>query len=117
MSLDLRLLPFDADDLVSYSHTVLSCEQDYRLFDAIADLEKTKGRTVPPGFNSFVSRDEAYEDSHYGRTTETPYGEPLQEVEVEVLLKIDAPKDGINKAIWAYLAELPPRTKVALFWC
>ena len=117
MSVDLILLPFDADiPHLSFSHTVLNCRQDYELFDVIEAVEKEKGRRVPDDFASYVSRDDKYEETHYGLTIETPYGLPVNEVEVERLLEITAPKRGINAAIWAYLAALPARTKVALFW-
>lgn len=118
MGLDLKLLPFDGDhhDL-SFSHTVLTCDRNYDLFDQIQALEETRGRLVPTGFSSYVSRDEKYEESHYGETKETPYGQPLREVEVEDLLPFRRLcADWKNLAIWAYLEHLPPRTKVALFW-
>jgi hypothetical protein len=116
MGLDLTLLPFDSET-VAFSHTVLNCNRTYALFDA---LVKEPAMKVPDGFTTYLSRDDKYEDTHYGITTETPYGEPLMFVELESLLKykdhpsvVDVPK---NRAVWAYLACLPPRTKVALFW-
>lgn len=116
MGLDLRLLPFDAEMFrLSYSHTVLSCEREYELFDAIIKVERQQGRVVPANFSTFVSRDDKYEETHYGNTQETPYGEKVRELEVESLLVFE-PKHWKNKAIWVYLRELQPRTKVALFW-
>lgn len=119
MGLELRLLPFDADQGdFAFSHTVLSCERHYGLFDPIQEIEKQRGRKVVDGFTSFVSRDDKYEETHYGKTIETPYGDPLMEVEVEHLLALSeiAQKSRRNEAVWAYLAKLPARTKVALFW-
>lgn len=118
MGVDLRLLPFDCGMSGNeYSHTILSCERDYTLFDEIQLIEKQRARVVPPSFSTFVSRDGAYEEPHYGNTQETPYGDPLREVEVEDLLKVKHyATRGVNNAIWAYLANLLPRTRVALYW-
>lgn len=120
MGLDLTLLPFDCDQGdFAFSHTLLSCERRGDLFEVV--MEKAPGRAVvPPNFKSFTGRCEKCEDTHYGTTVETPYGEPLEWVEVEDLLKLGqhiAVKDDYkNRAIWAYLKELPARTKVALYW-
>lgn len=116
MGLDLSLLPFDADHGdFAYSHTILNCDRDYKLFDAIQKVPQMK---VPEGFTTYLSRDEKYEEVHYGKTIETPYGEPLMFAEVESLLKHKklVHQASVNRAVWAYLENLPPRTKVALYW-
>lgn len=115
MSLDLQLLPFDADhvDGFSFSHTILDCERDRALFEALLPLQ---GTPVPAQFHSFVSREVGI-NCQYGTTTQTPYGEPLEYVTVAALLPFRARATlGKNTAVWAYLACLPPATKVALFW-
>lgn len=114
MGLDLTLLPFDGD---RFSQTALLCNRRRELFEEIIKLPAVK---VPKGFNSYLSREGEYEESHYGVTTETPYGEALTFVEVESLTGYrDHPAvidNALNRAVWAYLGCLEPRTKVALFW-
>ncbi len=115
MGLDLCLLPFDGDSgNWAYSHTMLQCNRDSELFEKI---QKLKSIRVPPDFGTFHCRDDEYEQPHYGNTQETPYGEPVEYVLAHDLVKITPDDTGyVNKAVWAYLKELPPRTKVALFW-
>jgi hypothetical protein len=113
MGLDLALLPFDGDD---YSHTILNCGRNDELFDFIQTLPALE---VPTTFTSFLSYDD-YEETHYGTTIETPYGEPLTYTTVKKLLTVSEnikETFGIkNKAVWAYLEQFDKNTKVALFW-
>jgi hypothetical protein len=119
MGLDLQLLPFDFDGTFAYSHTVLSCMRRDDLFEEIAKLKVGDGQVVPPKFMTYVSR-EAGRDSHYGVTQTTPYGKMLCYVTVKDLLTfskhVDVTDNHKNKAIWAYLRQLPKSTKVALYW-
>jgi hypothetical protein len=120
MGLDLTLLPFDGDIPhveLFFSHTLLSCGRRQALFEAILALETLP---VPANFTSFYSRDDAYEEPHYGVTTTDAYGCAVRMVTAEALGALQQhpgvqayPK---NQAIWAYLAALPPATKVALYW-
>lgn len=118
MGLDLTLLPFDADhETISYSFTTLWCERKRELFDKLLELPAIK---VPDHFRSFLCRDDAFEETHYGITTTTPYGDPLTFVEVEALLEYrnhpGVQDNYLNNAVWSYLVCLPARMKVALFW-
>lgn len=118
MGLDLTLLPFDCDQGdFCFSHTMLDCERRRDLFEAI--MERLHETPVPGGFQSFMGRTEDG-DTRYGATTKTPYGEPLGWVQAGDLVKI-GPHVGVvdnhlNRAIWAYLKELPYQTKIALYW-
>lgn len=118
MGLDLRLLPFEGSlgESAAFSHSVLSCDRNYDVFDAVQEIETQRGRDVPRDFHTFLSRDDKYEESHYGNTQETPYGNRLKEVEVEDLLPIRGITTGRNRAVWDYLSALPPRTRIALYW-
>lgn len=116
MGLDLRLLPFDAD---RFSHTILDCERRSDLFEAVLKVERKIGRDVPANFQSFTGKSgEAL--PCYGTTIRTPYGENLKYILVEDLLQfalhVDVRDNEKNRAIWAYLAQLNPQTKVALYW-
>jgi hypothetical protein len=118
MSVDLTLLPFDGDsgESLSFSHTVLNVEGSYDLWD---EIEKLPALQVPDGFNTHMAFGEDGEHC-YGKTTETPYGKPLLYTTVNQLLKLRDQAYSVggtkNRAIWAYLSELPSKTKVALYW-
>jgi hypothetical protein len=116
MGLDLDLLPFDAFDNISFSHTVLCCDRKRDLFEKILKLVTKR---VPNDFTSYLSMEDGM-DHHYGRTVRTPYGDALCYTTVGALLKFKdhvCVKDNVkNKAIWAYLNALPKKTKVALYW-
>lgn len=109
MGIDLTLLPFDCDyEYLVFSHTVLQLPRDYALFDKIRD---TPQKEVPAGFTSYVSQDDAYEESHYGETIEDPYGDKLRYTTAGELKRC-----GIAGPTGAYVNELPDDNKVALFW-
>lgn len=109
MCTDLTLLPFDCDhEDLSFSHNVLKIPRDSTVFDKI---RATTQKEVPEGFTSYVSRDDAYEESHYGETIEDPYGDKVRYATAGDLKKCDIPGPA-----GAYVAELPDDNKVALFW-
>jgi hypothetical protein len=114
MGVDLRLLPFDYDGGSSaYSHQILTYDGTYDFYD---EINKLPQMPVPKSFHTFCSRDEAYEESRYGNTQETPYGERVKFVLAGDLVKIESGNWPQARATRAFLRELPPETKVALFW-
>jgi hypothetical protein len=114
MGVDLRLLPFSSPD-ADFSHDILKVERRRELWEPIAEIEKNRGRDVPDTFYSFSGAGEKY-----GLTTKTPYGDNLRYVTAEDLLTLrrhKAVKDNHrNRAVWAWLAQMPHDTKVALYW-
>lgn len=124
MGLDLTLLPLDSPvgmpTGMAFSHTVLGCCRRGDLFDDIMRSEKKRGVEVEKGFASYLSRNKDYEDAHYGETLETPYGEKLKHLSARDLVAFknhaDVRDNAKNRAIWAYLGELDPETRVALYW-
>jgi len=120
VGLDLTLLPFDCSlPGISNSFTALMCFRREELFDEILQIEKHEGRDVPENFNSLLSREGNYEETHFGITTKSKIG-PLKYVTSEKLATLvnhEGVNDNpINKATWSYLNELEPNTKVALYW-
>lgn len=118
MGLDLTLMPFEhAYGDEAYSHTLLHCARSSALFAALR--AQVREQPVPRAFMSYRGRDE---QGHlgYGNTQRTPYGEPLGWVLVRDLVAFHSHPhvrhDPQNRAVWAYLAALPPDTKVALYW-
>src|SRR5438876_287695 len=118
VAIDLTLLPFDHEAPGSaFSHTILGCNGGGTLYEQI---DKLDADPVPLSFRSYLSRDDEWEEAHYGETHETPYGAPLTCVSAKCLLRFrdqeEVAGNAKNRAVWAYLAELPPETRVALFW-
>ena len=115
MGLDLYLLPIESET-VHFSHTVLNCQRRPDLFKELLSIPS---EPVSQYFSTFLSRGEDGEHC-YGKTTTTPYGQALTWVRLESLLlyrdHIDVRDNSRNRAIWAYLGELPPFTKIALYW-
>lgn len=117
MSVDLRMLPFDADEgHLSFSHTILDCWRRGELWD---EITKLPALPTPDSFTSFSGYTSEGETG-YAVTTTTPYGDHLTYTTVEKLLTLrdhEGVRDNYkNRAIWAYFAELPKQTKVALYW-
>lgn len=117
MSTFLYLLPFDGDyGYDAFSHTVLGIDPSPELQE---ELENLPAIRVPEKFSSFLAWDRD-EESLCGNTQEDDYEEPLKFVLAEQLQPFSTHEwieSGFNrKAVWAFLKELPPRTKVALYW-
>lgn len=116
MSLDLRLLPFDHDGgTFAFSHTILRMGNARDMYDALKDANVPQ-MEVPKDFNSFTGRRDGIDDLCYGPTTKTPYGEPLMFTTVKHLIELPADVWQWDKPTFAYLKELKPETKVALYW-
>lgn len=117
----LRLLPFEADlpPKHCFTYTVLNLGQDIRLWGPIDEIEARTGADVPENFNSLMGglNDEV---THWGPTVEVDEGVRLQYVRAQDLVPLSdhvAVKSVTpTRAAWAYLRELPPETKVALYW-
>lgn len=124
MALSLTLLPFEADtERISFSQTLLRCQDDRELFEAVLEIEAKHGQPVPADFHTYFHQADLDAPSTYGPVNETPYGDPLLYVRVRDLLALeghprltgqDAYRE--NRAAWAYLGELRRDTKVALYW-
>lgn len=111
MGFGLRLLPFDADfDDLHFSHTVLDVHRDSNLWRAVNAVEQFP---VPDDFMSFSCENQKeYEETHYGNTIETPYGERLTYAIAKNLKGIAFKPD----AVAAYINALDYDVKVALYW-
>ncbi len=112
MSLLLRLLPIEQnDEALTFSGNFFNCDKDYFLFEQLEQIPKSP---VPPDFESFFDNENGYD---YGVINKTPYGEELTYALIKDLLKCNPHAEAkTNQAIWAYLKQLPPQTKIALYW-
>ena len=122
MGVDLTLLPIteNKDKTWGYAHTVLACTRDYVLYDRLRALPD---EPVPASFTAYVARipDGEMKGEHcYGHVTYDAYEEPLRCVRAGELvtyrIRRRANTNQQNQAVWAYLAALPPETRVALYW-
>ncbi|HQU86020.1 MAG TPA: hypothetical protein PKY59_23030 [Pyrinomonadaceae bacterium] len=113
MSLHLTLLPVGGiNEQITSIHNFLNCERDIHLFEQI---EQIIGSPVPKDFKGFHSTDDC--DYSYGNLTKDAYGEELTYVFVKDLIKLRHHSESqTNKAIWAYLNQLPSDGKIALYW-
>jgi len=143
MALDLDLLPFEQEDPGhSYSHTILRCVTNcHDLYEAITNFQNDIGqanslkvigveydpdkddRKVPEDFTSFrsqVCRYDGDDEAHYGETLEDAYGHKVRWLYVKELLQwknhAGVQRNQKHRAIWAYLEQLNPETRVALYW-
>jgi D-lyxose ketol-isomerase len=108
MGLDLSLLPFLSGKHPA-SHEIIAVK-DYT--DVVAVNEGAFPQIeVEEGFNSFVSRNDDYEESHYGETLRTPYGEPLMWTYARHLKPIIT-----HGTAAAYLSACRDEDKIALWW-
>jgi len=106
MSLNLNLLPML--DSNGFSHEVLKV-RDYEVLEKIKKLPQME---IDDGFNSCLSRNDEYEEYHYGETVETPYGERLTWV-----LAKDLKEVGLQGCAGAFINAMSDRDRVAIYWC
>lgn len=109
MGLDLTLMPFFGDGKsANFSHSLIPCDRNRDKFQAIMKLP---AMDVDDGFISYASRDDKYEEPHYGETIETPYGERLQWTQAKHLKPLIT-----EGAVGAYVQALDDGHRVALYW-
>jgi len=122
MPIRLKLLPIFGGirDFNNYSHSIIECAERSELAGEIESVAREKGKIVPNDFTSYLSRDDNYEEPHYGKTLEDCYGSPLRYLDVKELLQFSDHKYVLdnykNRAVWAYLKELPEDTKIVVYF-
>jgi hypothetical protein len=122
MGVDLRLLPVDHEsDRLSFSHTVLDLAVRRDWFERLDAMTDSRlGSDAPDDFSCYVAHHEPpCEETGYGSKVNDAYGRRLRCLRAKdiVASAADFPPDHAkNKAVLAYLAALPPDTKVVLDW-
>lgn len=112
MGVDLTLIPVDCEmDNLNFGHSKLSLERRRELWDAIIEAKIAK---------PFGKPFSCYAGESYSEETEDCYGQSLTYALVNDLLKL-FDHEGVvdnytNRAIWAYLRELPANNKIILYW-
>ncbi len=121
MGLDLKILPKHISAYLYFSHDVITLQRDYKLFDIIQNIEDRYGRKVHrDGLYSYVGKVEGYDDTCYGKTTETSYGKIMKGIlakELKEGLKNYKTSSWKNKSFISFLKELPDEIELFLFWC
>lgn len=118
MGIDLTLLPYDCQHYdLFYSHTILSLDRDYDLFDEIKEIEAYPQMELFSHFMSKVPDGNKKGEYCYGADNTDAYGEQLQFVFARDLIKLDNKNlSNKNTAVMAYLRMLPGDQRVALYW-
>ncbi len=115
MGVDLTLLPIEYQNMWA-SFDLWGVERRRGLWDAIAELAE---RPVPEAVSCFVARGDDG-DPAYGKLADSPYGGPLTWLRAADLLKVsehEGVKDNWrNRGLWKMLAEMPPETRIVLYW-
>jgi hypothetical protein len=118
MGMDLRLLPQYSQN-ADFAHDILECDRDYDMFDIVSEVEKQNGRQVlKNGISTFTARGKD-DEVCYGKTVETPYGDEMNSVQVRKLKKVLADyktESWRNKAVIAFLNEMPDELEIWLYW-
>ena len=120
MGLDLKLLP-QHTKTADFSDDIISFHRESRLIELIQECELVYGiKVLPYRFTSYLGDPKNDEDERgYGHTNTTAYGEHLQAVYAKHLkgeingYKADSWR---NRAIIAFINELPDDILVYLFW-
>jgi len=119
MGVDLMLLPMtvDYDGMTAVAYTTLELERRHELWPLVRTLSM---EPVPAFFETLLSPEGPEESWAAGNTQTDSYGSPLRCVLAEDLYSLaDHPAvqgNHTNRAVWAYLAQLPAGMRVALYW-
>ena len=115
MGVDLTLLPMLSESAWG-SHDVLHLERRRDLWSAVNELEQEE---IPQEMFSYLGRDRQGE-YQYGVLETDAYGLRVKWTTVAELLKLSGhhcvQDNFLNRAVWAYLFQLPLDWKVALYW-
>lgn len=124
---DVTLLPVQGDEVDSaFSNDALYCESSPALSETIRALEAQR---VPGVFRTWLSRHFPQEGcdcgcaegaEHWGNLQRDAHDDPMVMVPVRTLTALahhpDVRHNRRNRAVWAYLAQMPPDQMVALYW-
>ncbi len=119
MGVDLRLLPLDCDSpQVRYSHTIIQVSRSRDLWSRIADIGPRPLEADVASYIGGTVQDWAHKgEPCYGELLLDPYGDRYTWMTAGELVAAfrDVPGSGPAWTV-AYLAALPPGTRVVLAW-
>lgn len=116
MGVDLTLMPMLSEHSLDAAHDLIQLERRRELWDPIVALPQ---KPIPKPLACYVARGPTG-DPAYGDEFETPYGEPITYTTAADLLTLKD-HEGVqdnwqNRAVWAYLAQMPATYPIALWW-
>ena len=126
MGVDLLLMPFKSyNDIngrtIGFGYTCLEVVRNSDMWREIRALEN---QPVPERFLTHFGPTYPDEPDYWDRDFQTSvdaYDKPLRWVFAGALASLrdyrNIPKESQDRAVWAYLEQLPPDYKVALYWC
>ena len=116
MGLDLKLLPLLGRDYWA-SHDMLRLERNRELW---SEIEKLPRNPIPQALSCYQAVSPTTGDPCYGDVERDPYGTPLTYITAADLLSLKNHEavqgDWMNRAVWAYLAEMPGDWPIVLYW-
>lgn len=115
MGVDLTLLPLLSKKFWC-AHSKIDLERRRELWGPVAALPQ---QPIPEKLGCYLARNAAGETC-YGDIDDDPYGSFLQYTTAGALMTLRDHKsvqdNWVNKAIWAYLAEMPDDWPIVLYW-
>jgi hypothetical protein len=115
MGVDLTLMPLLSPDFW-VAHDLIRVERRPELWSHIEALPQQE---IPKPVGCYVARSEDGETC-YGDLEDTPYGDKMKWTTAGDLLTLKdhaAVQDNwMNRAVWAYLAAMPPEWPIVLYW-
>lgn len=115
MGVDLTLMPLTSKHSW-VSHDLIDVSRGYDLFRQIEAMELNK---VPETVTCFRSR-RGDGDPCYGEVETNPYGDKLTWLAAGDLLSVAYHEDVLdnwrNRAVWAYLVQMPEDWPIVLYW-
>lgn len=124
MSVELILYPLRGPSVLNNTKVLcfdrLGFDQDYRIFGQLKDISGGKDNkpVIQPKPIPVQMWVQMYEDEGIDETREDRYGDELTFVYAQQLKKLEVPEDADpkNKAIKAFIDELPNDTPIILQW-
>lgn len=115
MGVDLKLLPLLTPDFWA-AHDILRLERRSELWPAIQALPQLD---IPKPLSCYEARTPEGEPC-YGPVETDPYGNRMKWVTAGALLTLKDHEsirdDWQNRAVWAYLANIPEDWPIVLYW-
>ena len=115
MGVDLTLMPLLSQDYWA-AHDVIRLERRRELW---GDINALPQQEIPQPVHCYMARDKDGETC-YGDAETTAYGDKMKWTTAADLLTLkdhEAVQDNwMNRAVWAYLAVMPPKWKIILYW-
>lgn len=116
MGVDLTLMPLLSKDTWC-SHDLIRLNRRRELWDPVAALPQWP---IPKALSCHQARDPKTGETCYGDAETTPYGDRMTYTTAGDLFTL-GDHEGVqdnwqNKAVWAYLANMPPDWPIVLYW-